>query len=322
MDCTLKEFKSQESALEIDASVIDSVKSSLQSQTIIFNTFQKSVDGSRCESQHFDQFLIDDNGNYWFTEKVTDGQSANHLYIYNHSGKFLRSLAVNGKATLYEYAEWMIAACEGPDNKGYIYKYSKDTQQLVEQWVMNGFLWDIEMDLERLYITSYLPMTDEAVLYQIKGKTIVKQVLGTGFFPTGIIGKDKCLYVSTSQIFSSGKGEMMRLDLDGNILDQFDIEVSPRQIFEYEGQLVLHGLDLAEGKAETLVYVDPDLGICETYSIPRASQIRTQGQYLLLFNEKAQSLMYWSHRKKRVIRVVHWPMKKQEYKIKDLSVNH
>lgn len=322
MDIMLKSKESLKSLSEVDASAIDDVKSSLQSQTIFFNPFQKPLEESFGKPKNFEQFLNDSHGNYWFTEKVAEGQNSSHVFIYDQQGLFIKSQIVNGKATLYEYPKWIIAACEGPDNKGYIYKYSKDDQQLIEQWVLDGFLWDIEMDEEALYITSYLPTTNEAVLYHIKGKSLTPKVLGTGFFPTGIIKQDKLLYVSTSPLFTSCKGGMMKLDMKGELLDRFDVDVSPRQIFSHEDGLVLHGLDMAQGKAETLIYVDPKLGTTGTYSIPKATHIRTQGHHLLLFNQETQSLMYWSHAKKKVIRVVHWPLKKQAYNKREAYMNH
>ncbi|MFC7394906.1 hypothetical protein [Scopulibacillus cellulosilyticus] len=308
---------------EVKTGTIDDVKNSFQSQSALFNTFEDIIDESFQAAVSFDQFLLDSNGYYWFTEKTTEGQSASQIYIFNSQGDFIKSHGVNGKAaTIYEYNDCILAACEGIDSKGYIYKYSKDDQKLLKTWDIDGFLWDLEKLGDTLYITSYLAETNEAVLYTISGQEVDCKVLGNSFFPTGVLIKDNILYIPVCPLYSPNTGSVLCIDLNSDKVEEIAVSVSPRQILSYGGQLILHGLDMSKGKAESLIYLDPNTKKTESFQIPKASDIRIQGEYLLIFNHETKTVIYWSHAKKKIIRIVQWPIKRKFHSKKNARLNH
>ncbi|MBM7644665.1 hypothetical protein JOD45_000858 [Scopulibacillus daqui] len=308
---------------EENAGTIDDVKNSFQSQSVLFNTFVDMIDESFQETAGFDQFLLDTNGFYWFTEKTAEGQSASSIYIFNSCGQLVKSLRVNGKAaTLYEYDDCILAACEGVDSKGYIYKYAKEDQRLLEHWDISGFLWDLEKLGDVLYITSYLAETNEAVLYTISGQEVSCKVLGQGFFPTGVLIQDNLLYIPVCPLYSPNTGSVLCIDFCGNDVEEIPVSVSPRQIFSYDGQLILHGIDMSQGRAESIIYLDPATKKTESFQIPKAQDIRTQGEHLLIFNQETETIVYWSHAKKKITRIVQWPIKRKNNSKNNVLLNH
>ena len=261
----------------------------------------------------FEQFLIDSEGRYWFSEKAVDGKETTQIFIFDAKGAILKKLVVQGKPVLYEFERWVIIACEGIEASSHIYKFSKQTLSLEDQWTVDGFLWDLDGAGEALFITSYLTDINEAVLYIVDGNRKKALDLGTGLFPTGIICCGKALYISFSDIQTGCKGKLIKLDWEGHLLEESPLDIAPRQMFLYDGHIILHGLDMAKGSANQLVYYNVQTGERQVYKIPKASDLRPHGKHILLHNREKQSIIYWSHEKRKIIRVLHMPAMKKEF---------
>lgn len=284
-------------------------RDAFQAQDYLYHDFINPITATLYGQFDFDQFLIDSKGHYWFTEKVVSGKDTTQIYIFNSRGALIKNFVVKGKPTLYEFDRFVIAACEGNDEHSYIYKFCKSHLHLVKEWTIDGFLWDLECTEDALYITSYLPEINEAVLYIIQGSKHKAVDLGTGLFPSGILFQQGALYIAFSFIHSGSKGKIVKYDLEGNTIKELMLNAAPRQMFAYNGEIVLHGLNMTKGSADQLVYFNLENGSCSSYKIPRASDIRLQGKHLLLHNHETESIIYWNHEKKKIIRVVHTPIK-------------
>lgn len=277
-----------------------------RSSANLFHLLNVSSDQKHQLMAQYEELLIDEHGNYWFTEMNTKRHASSQIYLYDTEGHLVKHFVLNGKATLYEFPNCIIAACEGIDYKGYIYKIDKNTHQLINQWVIDGFLWDVEMHQEAVYVTSYAPAEDEALLYRLVGKTAVVHSLGYGFYPTSLAKNENGFYLATTYPFSSKKGTVITLSLNGMKLQEHTASVAVRELFNYKSQLVLHGLDYEDGTAETLTYIHKHTMEKRVYSIPKVTHIKQHGNQLLLFNQRTKTMMYWSHERRKIVRMVHW----------------
>ena len=283
-------------------------KGSFQSRSYLFHDWINPMTATLYGKFDFEQFLIDSEGQYWFTEKTLSGKETSQIFVFNTRGAFIKNLAVKGKPILYDFEYFLIAACEGRDGRSYIYKICKKHLQIINEWTIDGFFWDLENINEALYITSYLPEINEAVLYIINGNRKRAIDLGESIFPTGILFQNGSLYIAYSFVYNRNKGKMARYDLDGVVLEEYFFNVGSRQMLTYKDKIVLHGLDMTKGSADRLVYFNVENGHCLSYKIPNTSDIRPEGKQVLLHHHETDSIIYWSHEKRKIIRVVHIKM--------------
>jgi hypothetical protein len=265
------------------------------------------------ESQRmFSQILIDGNNNYWFAEKKAKEKEKTNLYIFNEHGKFLKNVIVTGNPNLFEFDYSVFAACEGNDGKGRIYQYCIESYQLVEQWTIEGFLWDLEKMDDRLYVSSYLPGKDAAVLYVIEDKKMEKVDLGEHFFPTYLLSRGTSLYISACPILDCGEKKIIELNMNHERVDEYKLNVSPRRLYMYDGGLIIHTLELASGKKEKLIYYDFKTGDQKVYPIPKNHTVEGNREQLFLFNLETQSLVEWNHDQRGIAKVKHLPQKENQ----------
>ncbi|GGH87661.1 hypothetical protein JOD43_003990 [Pullulanibacillus pueri] len=302
---------------------IDDIKSSFQSQSVVLNELLHPFFRSMYSQFDFEQFLIDRDGNYWFIEKNNMYKQTTQIYIFNHKGDLLKNFAVKGKPTLYEKEYLMIAACEGTDDKGHIYSFCKHHLNFIEEWTIDGFLWDMECIGETFYVTSYFVESNEAVLYILNNdkKTVVS--LGHDMFPTGILCHKNKLFIALSYLRDGNKGKVIQCGLDGQVVKEIAVEIAPRKLFGYKNELVICGLDMAKGYSDRLVYINLETGKQTTFQLPQAMDVRAQDKHLLFYNGQTESIIYWSHEKRKIMRVVRWPGRQSsENKLEALGLNH
>ena len=301
---------------------IDDIKSSFQSQSVGLNDFAHPFNKSIYGHFDFEQFLIDANGKYWFTEKSNVYKQTTQIYIFNNNGDLLKNFSVKGRPTLYENDKLMIAACEGKDDRGHIYLYCKNELAFIEEWTIDGFLWDMECIGETFYITSYFVDTNEAVFYIIGDNTKKVMSLGDDMFPTGILFHQNKLYISLTYLQDGNRGKVIQTDLDGRIIKEIEMDIAPRKLFSYKDELVIYGLDMAKGYADQLVYINVHTDQQAVYQSPRAVDIKSHDKHMLFYNQQTDSIIYWSHEKKKIIRVVHWAVRQYNNKLQELPLNH
>ncbi|GGE34321.1 hypothetical protein GCM10011391_11260 [Pullulanibacillus camelliae] len=300
---------------------IDDIKSSFQSQSVLLNDLHHPLYKLVYSQFDFDQLLIDQLGNYWFTENHSSLEKLTHIYIFNQKGDLLKKFLVNGKPTLYENEELMIVACEGTDDKGYIYLFCKRTLRFIEQWAIDGFLWDMECIGNTFYITSYFVDEDEAVIYKINHKKKEVISLGKNMFPTGILCHKHRLFISLSYLEEGNRGKIIECDIEGCLIKELELNIAPHKLYSYKNELVIHGLNMISGQADQLVYINIDTEEQTMYHSPQAIDIKAQDKHMLFYNEQSKTVIYWSHEKRKVIRVVHWAKHTYNDKKKIVKLN-
>lgn len=219
----------------------------------------------------------------------------------------MKCLPVSGRPNLFEFGESVFAGCEGHDGKGRIYEFSTNDQGLIRQWTVDGFLWGLEMAEDRLYAASYLPDRDAAMLYVIDEEGCSEVRLGSHFFPTDLLYFNGSLYISACPVLDSGGKKIIRLNDDHTIAAEYPLAVSPRQLYSFGSELVIHAVELAPDKQEKLVYFNFAKGTQKEYGIPHAHTIKGIRDRLFLVNLKAQSVSEWNHCKRKITRVNRLP---------------
>ncbi len=322
MESVLKESLIPVSQSKETPDFLSEVREVTRSSANLFHLLNLSADRKHQLMAQYEELLIDGRGYYWFTETNTKRHASSEIYLYDSEGQFVKRFVLNGQATLYEFPDCIIAACEGVDYKGHVYQIGKTNHQMMNQWTIEGFLWDVEMHQGAVYATSYVPRDDEALIYQLTSQTAVKHSLGFGFYPTSLVKTENVFFLATSYPFSSKKGTVMTLSLNGMKLGEKTAEVAVRELFTYQSDLILHGLDYEEGTAETLTYFNRYTEEKITYTIPKVTHIRQHGQQLLLFNQRTKTMMYWSHERRKIVRVLHWPAAAQLPVLHSPVINH
>jgi hypothetical protein len=231
MESVLKETLMPVSHAEEVQSVSLETREVPRSSANLFHLLNLSADRKHQLMAQYEELLIDEHGYYWFTEMNTTRHASSRIYLYNTEGELVKRFVLNGKATLYEFPDCIIAACEGVDYKGHIYRIGKKHHQMITQWTIEGFLWDVEMHEDNVYATSYVPKHDEALVYQLTPHMAVKHSLGYGFYPTSLVKGENVFYLATSYPFSSKKGTVITLSLGGMKLQEKTSDVAVRELF-------------------------------------------------------------------------------------------
>lgn len=253
------------------------------------------------------QMLIDHLGNYWFGEEREKSKETTNLYVFNNDGVFLKNLTVYGHPNLFELGENVYAGCEGADGRARIYRFAKDTQHLVREWTVDGFFWDLEQHDDRLYISCYLPEKDEAVLYVIDGDELTDVSLGEHCFPTDVLFLGESLFVSVCPVLRNGEKKVIQLNRQLNVVNEFALNTSPRHLYAFGCELVVHGLELASDEQERLIYFNFSTGQRKEYVIPHAHTIKGNKDRLFLVNLETESVIQWDHKQRKITSVSRLP---------------
>lgn len=277
----------------------------MRSQSVLFEDIRRPLINDIPNPADFEEFLIDSEGKLWLTSKMDKCQGTSEIHVFCGQGHLLEQKCVKGKVSLYESSQWLVAACEGEDGYGYVYQFDKTAITLLNEWQIDGFLWDLAIDHNHLHAVSYSPKDNHAYLTSISTLGKDSLCLGEGFFPTGIIKYGAGFYVTTCQLTEPNRGKLLQLDESGIIVNTVIVDTSPRQLFRYDGELILHGLNMETGRADHLVYIHLQTLKAATYNIPKTKDIREQTQHLLLYNDDKQSLFYWNHQERKVTSVIH-----------------
>ncbi|HET7579408.1 MAG TPA: hypothetical protein VFK33_09010 [Bacillales bacterium] len=279
-----------------------------QKQTVWFNG-SESKDGLRLETDHFfSQILPDDSGHYWLAEHSRSCAKSTGLCVFNSRGKLLKSLSVAGKPNLREFGDSVYAGCEGENGEAQIYEFSKETLTLVQQWTVDGFLWGFEKKDGLLYVASYLAEENLAVMYVIGENHRAAVELGENFFPTDLAVLDDLIHVTACPVIGGGGKRIMQLDESSlEVIREFTLRTSPRQIYSFGSELVVHALELGEDKRDKLICLDLKTGKQREHVIPHSHKIRKDVGWLFLANLKERAVFHWDSEKQKITKVSSLP---------------
>lgn len=275
--------------------------------TVRFNGLTQTGSFSIENPKMFSQVLMDQEGHYWFAEQLEPPKETTHLYVFNNDGSFLKSLSVSGRPNLFEFGDSVFAGCEGKDGKAIIYEFTRKNPTRVHQWTVEGFFWGMEKAGNRLYVSCYLSEQDVAVLYVIEGDEVSEVELGDHFFPTDLLSLEGMLYVAACPVLGDRGKKIIQLDQDLRIVREFTLTTSPRRLYSFDRELVIHALELVSEGREKLIYFDPKTGRQREYSIPHAHSVKGTRDRLFLVNLEAQSIIQWDHRKRKITKINRLP---------------
>ncbi|EIT87414.1 hypothetical protein A374_00530 [Fictibacillus macauensis ZFHKF-1] len=245
----------------------------------------------------------DQVGNYWFSANRDHNKNQYTVSILDQKSNTVASYNVKGKPSFYEFAEDIIIACEGDGSKGTLYHFKKQSAILVKEWKVSGLLWEVEMQADTLYATTYIVEEDQAVLYRIKNGRKKRINLSKSATPTDILCMNQSVYISLAPILYGDPKMLLELTEGGKIIRQLPLAISPRTLHQVnEQELLIYELDLSSGKSEKIVYVNVVNGEQWTHHIPHSQIVSCTSRSLSLLEQESKTLYTWDHTDRTIVK--------------------
>lgn len=241
------------------------------------------------QKQVMDQ-LVDQAGRCWVVDRDPRSKASTELSVFTRNGALWQRFSVQGRPNFFEFGRQVYVGCEGDDGQGHIYAFSENAYTLIGEWTVDGFLWGLEIARDRLYVTSYWPSADQAVLDVIEEKERHTVRLGSHIFPTDMLYAHGMLYVATSPVLGCEGKKIMRLNHEGELIAEYPQSVAPRQLYALGDELGIYALDLPARKTETGILLNPANGRQTAY---RPDQIKDMQVAISAsaHNETAEEIM-------------------------------
>ncbi|MBY6038285.1 hypothetical protein KUV80_16685 [Fictibacillus nanhaiensis] len=249
----------------------------------------------------YSEVFMDNQKNYWFSKKVENHSKEYKLFIFDHKNGCLKSQVIKGQPNFYEFDSCVVVACEGDGSKGSVLIFSKNGPELLKEWKVNGYLWEVEMHNEVLYISSYIVEEDQAVLYIIRNGKKKRVNLGSNMAPTDILCVDNLVYVSGAPVLNGDPKKVMVLNEKDKVFKEYKLSISPRALYQVNGDLLVYELDLSTGKSERIVYINIETGEQKEHEIPHSKIVECTNDSLSLFEQNSKTLYIWDHCNRRII---------------------
>ncbi|MFG6497631.1 hypothetical protein P8610_19890 [Fictibacillus sp. UD] len=249
----------------------------------------------------YSDVFMDKQKNYWFSKKVEDQSKDYKLFIFDYKNGCLKSQIVKGQPNFYEFESCVVVACEGDGSKGSVLIFSKNEPELLKEWKVNGYLWEVEMNQDVLYISSYIVEEDQAVLYIIRNGKKKRINLGNNMAPTDILCHENLVYVSGAPVLYGDPKKIMVLNEKDKVVTEYKLSISPRALYQVDDHLLVYELDLATGKSERIVYIDMKTGEQKEHEIPHSKIVECTNDSLSLLEQNSKTLYIWDHCNRRII---------------------
>ncbi|MDM5196979.1 hypothetical protein QUF79_02810 [Fictibacillus enclensis] len=243
----------------------------------------------------------DNHKNYWVSQVEGTKLRRHTIYTHNHETKKRLCHPVNGRPNFYEFEDSVVVACEGDGSKGSILIFSKDDPELLKEWKVNGYLWEVEKNNGTLYVSCYIVEEDQAVLYIIKGDKKKRVNLGKNIAPTDILCIGEEVYISAAPILNGDPKKIIVLNNKEKVVREYPLSISPRALYHVENEIMVYELDLATGKSEKIVYVDLNTGEQITHTIPNSQVVECTSSSLSLLQQDSKTLFTWDHCNRKIV---------------------
>ncbi|MFC0190437.1 hypothetical protein ACFFJY_19280 [Fictibacillus aquaticus] len=253
------------------------------------------------EQELFSEILMDSHKNYWFAKQSEEGSLSYKLFIFDHHKGVLKSHPIQGQPNFYEFDSCVVVACEGDGSKGSVLVFSKNEPELIKEWKVNGFLWEVEMEGDNLFISTYIAEENQAVLYIIADGKKKRVNLGSNFAPTDILCVNGRIHISCAPVLSGDPKKIMVLNCKGKLVSEHKLSISPRTIYQVGDEIMIYELDLATGKSEKIVYLNIETGEQKEHTIPHSQVVECTGQSLSLIQPDSNTLFTWDHSNRKIV---------------------
>lgn len=251
-------------------------------------------------TQYTDVFM-DSEKNYWLV-RADDMKTKRHtISIIDRATGNLKSHKVNGRPNFYEFNDSVLIACEGDGSKGSILIFCKQNLELIKEWKVNGYLWEVEKHKGAIYVSCYIVEEDQAVLYVIKDGKKKRVNLGKNMAPTDILCIEDEVYISAAPILNGDPKKIIVLDNKERVVREYPLSISPRTIYHVEDEIMVYELDLATGKTEKIVYVNLHTGEQFTHTIPNSQVVECTSDSLSLLQQDSKTLFTWDHSNRKIV---------------------
>ncbi|WP_257351818.1 hypothetical protein [Pseudalkalibacillus decolorationis] len=191
----------------------------------------------------------DDLQNKWYYHQINGMKKFDLVGMNPHSGNVMKK-GVYGTPNIYEFPDYIIVACEGDGETGTVYQFSKRTLELVQEWELDGFIWDVEMVGQTVCVSAYVVDIDTARLYNLKGRSIDFVELGTLFAPADLLAFQGHLFVSVYPLAETSPRKILRLDEEFVIDQEYELSICPRFLFENGDEILIQELDVKTGRSD------------------------------------------------------------------------
>lgn len=249
----------------------------------------------------YSEVFMDNQKNYWFSKKVENSTKDYKLFIFDHKNGCLKSQIIKGQPNFYEFDSCVAVACEGDGSKGSVLIFSKTEPELVKEWKVNGYLWEVEMNQDVLYISSYIVEEDQAVLYIIRNGKKKRVNLGSNMAPTDILCHENHVYVSGAPVLNGDPKKVMVLNEKDKVVTEYKLSISPRALYQVDNHLLVYELDLSTGKSERIVYIDLKTGEQKEHEIPHSKIVECTNDSLSLLEQNSKTIYTWDHGNRKIV---------------------
>jgi hypothetical protein len=249
----------------------------------------------------YSEVFMDSQKNYWFSKKMENQTKDHKLFIFDHKNACLKSHVIKGQPNFYEFDSCVAVACEGDGSKGSVLIFSKNGPELMKEWKVNGYLWEVEMDEDVLYISSYIVEEDQAVLYIIRNDKKKRVNLGSNMAPTDILCYNDHVYVSGAPVLNGDPKKVIVLNNKDKVINEYKLSISPRALYRVDDHILVYELDLSTGKSERIVYINVKTGEQKEHHIPHSQIVECTNRSLSLLGQDSKTLYIWDHCNRKIV---------------------
>ncbi|WP_408009044.1 hypothetical protein ACJROX_01515 [Pseudalkalibacillus sp. A8] len=213
---------------------------------------RKTVKNTQLSSK---DLLTDDHQNKWYYNRI-DKKGYSTLVAVNLNNDVVIKKKLYGNPNIYEFPDHVVIACEGDGETGSVYQFSKATLELVEEWEIDGFIWDVNLFNNSVCVSAYVVDLDMARLYILNGRSIDFVELGTHFAPADLLVLQKDLFISAYPLTEKSPKKILRLNQDFDLEKEYDVSICPRFLFKNGEEILIQELDVKTGRSDRYCSLD------------------------------------------------------------------
>ncbi|MGM7703601.1 hypothetical protein ACSVDE_17905 [Pseudalkalibacillus sp. Hm43] len=195
------------------------------------------------------KLLLDAENNNWYYYPIDRKGKYDLVAMNERTGMILKKKVV-GTPNIYEFDQYVVVACEGDGEVGFVYQFAKEDLKLVHEWEIDGFIWDVNFYNDAVSVSTYVVDLDTARLYILNGRSIDFVELGTHFAPADILVLQESLYISAYPLTEDSPKKILMLDAEYEITHEYDVSICPRFLFVKGKDILIQELDVKTGRSD------------------------------------------------------------------------
>ncbi|WP_349409217.1 hypothetical protein [Pseudalkalibacillus sp. SCS-8] len=198
------------------------------------------------------KLLTDDANNKWYYYPIDKNDRYDLIAVNDKTGIIMKK-RIHGTPNIYEFEEHIIIACEGDGEEGFVYQFSKQHLEILNEWEIDGFIWDVNEFNGAVCVSAYVVDLDIARLYILNGKSIDFEELGTHFAPADLLVIQNKLYISAYPLTENSPKKILMLDERFVVDREYEVSICPRFLYENGKDILIQELDVKTGRSDRYV---------------------------------------------------------------------